>query len=372
MEELGSPHLQVPPTIHVAGTNGKCSTIAFMRSILEHSGLKVHVFTSPHLLKVNERITLAGQDISDAYFKKLNDQLSPIIDKHALSWFEALTVIAFQAFKEVPADILLLEVGLGGQYDATNVITPIASVITPISYDHQHYLGGTLQQIAHAKAGIIKPNVPVFSAAQHPDVYQVLKQTALENKSPLSIQDQDWVIEEAGNHWVLNQEPLPYPQRLLGKHQLQNAALAVMTLKSLNLGGDVQEGIKTAYVPGRLMKLSNPNGSEIWFDGAHNPGAAVVLKDFFAARKSMPIYVICGLLKTKDPQAFIDALRPITDQFIFVPIPNHSDCYPVEELVTYDKGALTAEGVQQALTLIKGKPATILICGSFYLASEVL
>jgi dihydrofolate synthase/folylpolyglutamate synthase len=364
LQELESIHQQLPPTIHVAGTNGKCSTIAFMRSILEQAGLRVHVFTSPHLTKVNERIILAGQEISDQYFEELIQQLAPTLKKHELSWFESLTVIAFQAFHQVPADVLLLEVGLGGQFDATNVVTPIASVITPISYDHTADLGNTLTQIALAKAGIIKPNVPVFSAVQEPEVEKVLRETAQQNNAPLRIQNRDWSLNN-----------VPSPQRLVGKHQLQNAALALNTLKNLPLFSisvkHTTAGIEKAYAPGRLMKLDNTQSLEIWFDGGHNPGAAVALKNFFNSNKSKPLYVICGLLKSKDAQAFIETLKPITDQFIFIPVPDHPFSYHPDELMQYYSNALVADDVLQALKLIK-QPATILVCGSFYLAQAIL
>jgi len=374
-----NPHLHLPPTIHVAGTNGKCSTITFMRSILENAGYKVHQFTSPHLLRVNERIYLAGHDISDEKLNELFQQLVPVAKECELSWFEFLTLIAMKAFADVPADVLLLETGLGGEFDATNVIPhSVASVITPISYDHKQYLGSTLTEIAKAKAGIIKQNVPVFSAHQEDEVKPILLQKARYLNSSLHEENKGWNVSREQNQWNLHFEnesmTLPYPQKLLGSHQLQNAALAISTLKTLNIfpltHSHICEGIRSAYMPGRLMPVKIlPYESEIWFDGGHNPAAAEVLVDFFKERKEKPLTCIIGMLNTKNPKDFIDTLKLITGQFIFIPISHNSLSLSPADLCVFEPQALQAESLREALLKAKDN---VLICGSFYLASEVM
>lgn len=340
-----------------------------MRTILESAGYKVHQFTSPHLLKVNERIILSGQDITDGELNELFQQLEPIAKECELSWFEFLTLIAMKAFSETPADILLLETGLGGEFDATNVIPkPIASVITPISYDHMQYLGSTLPEIAKAKAGIIKQDVPVFSAYQEDEVKRVLLQTAQNLNSPLFEEKKGWHISQEKDHWELRFENevmrLPYPQKLYGLHQLQNAALAIATLRTLNLThSQISEGIRSAYTPGRLMQVS---GLNIWFDGGHNPSAAKVLVEFFKEKK--PLTCIIGMLNTKNPKDFIDTLRPITNQFIFIPISQNPLSLNPADLCAFEPQAWRAESLQEALGKAKDN---VLICGSFYLAQEV-
>lgn len=385
LKEIGDPHQKLPPTIHVAGTNGKCSTIAFMRAILESSGLHVHVYTSPHLLRVNERIVLAGEEISDHEFIALIDELAPVAKKYGLSWFEFLTLIAFQAFHQTPANVLLLETGLGGEFDATNVISsPIASMITPISYDHLEYLGPTLKDIATAKAGIIKPNAPVYTTAQDQAVIDILQQKASVLKSTLLREQQDWTIEQEDNTWnlVLGTErlSLPYPQRLRGCHQVQNAALAIAALKDQKIfhisDAAIHQGLMSAHCPGRLMQLEHKGllaeGSEIWFDGAHNQASAHAVAQFFQKRQGPPLYIICGLLQSKDAKAFLAELSPIAQEFIFVPIPSHPLCYAPEVLMNMVQRGRCADTLEAALTLLaqerQTQPTSVLICGSFYLA----
>jgi dihydrofolate synthase/folylpolyglutamate synthase len=391
LQQIGAPHHRLPPLIHVAGTNGKCSTIAFMKAILEQTGLKVHVYTSPHLLRVNERILLAGKEITDADLLSLAAQLRPTAQRCQLSWFEFLTLIAFQAFTDTPADALLLEAGLGGQFDATNVVLqPLATVFTPISYDHLDYLGPTLSDIARAKSGIIKPHVPIFSSHQRSEVSDVLLGQAQKKESDFFHENAHWSYEEHPEEWHFHTPHqvlrLPFSQGLLGAHQLQNAALAVATLKSLSIFEisdlAIQEGVKSAAWLGRLTKISTstflgsfPKGSEFWFDGAHNPAAAKALFHFFNQRKDKPLIVMCGLLKSKDGKAFIKNLKPIVDQFVFVPIAGHDFCYSPNELKEYDRSGITADTLSAGIAHVLKKysdPVTILVCGSFYLAKEAL
>ncbi|HEY9216212.1 MAG TPA: folylpolyglutamate synthase/dihydrofolate synthase family protein, partial [Ancylobacter sp.] len=288
---LGHPERRLPPVIHVAGTNGKGSTVAFMRAVLEASGKRVHVYTSPHLVRFNERIRLAGRLVDDAALTDALARAEVANQGEPITFFEITTAAAFLLFSEVPADILLLEVGLGGRLDATNVIeTPLATIITPVSIDHVDFLGDTIALIAAEKAGILKRGVPAVLGRQPPDALRVIERQAARLGVPLHIIGEDvQAYEEAGRLIVSDEDgllDLPRP-RLVGPHQIENAGLAVAALRVAGLGltsTDFEQGVRAAEWPARLQRLGwgpltvrAPQGVDIWLDGGHNEAGGKAL-----------------------------------------------------------------------------------------------
>jgi len=293
---LGHPEQQLPPTIHVAGTNGKGSTIAFMRAILEAAGLRVHVYTSPHLVRFNERFRLGGKGEGRlASDEELSSALNECERANAgapITVFEVTTAAGFLLFARNPADVLLLEVGMGGRLDATNVVDrPLASVITPVSLDHAEHLGDTLGKIAVEKAGILKPGVPAIVAAQPREALLSIERQAGRVKAPIRIAGEDWMATEERGRLVYQDDAglldLPAP-KLYGRHQFENAGVAIAALRGideLSLPPDAFEtGIAKADWPGRMQRLSQgrlvalvPPGSELWLDGGHNPDGGLPL-----------------------------------------------------------------------------------------------
>ena len=403
LDALGNPHQKIPPTIHVAGTNGKGSTIAFMRAMLEAKGLQVHVYTSPHLVHFQERIRL-GQTgggmlvpedkLTDALLRCEQANLG-----HPITIFEMVTTAALLLFSEHPADVLLLEVGLGGRFDATNVIdTPLVSVITPISFDHTDFLGSTITEIAGEKAGIIKRNVPVVLAQQNePETEPVIEKAALRLQAPLHCFGQHYHVHEEDGRLLFQDEngllDLPLP-RMAGAHQIINAATAIAGWRSAGFGRSethlFEQGITTASWPARLQNLTAgalakhvPDNSELWLDGGHNRDGARVLAQALAAlnhHQSRPLILIAGLLSSKDSQGFLDQFRPLTPHVIAVPIPDHAASRKAGEVAAHARTAgfqaEEADNVEQALQRIKARswaiPPRIVICGSLYLAGDVL
>lgn len=300
LNQLGNPHLSIPPVIHVAGTNGKGSTIAFMRSILEGEGKTVHVFTSPHLVRINERIVIAGQQITDALLEELSLHVKATAPD--LSYFEELTCIAFLAFSKIPADYVLLEVGLGGRLDATNIISPRVSVITSISLDHQDYLGATIAAIATEKAGIIKDGKPVVLARQpYPEVREIISSVAHQKKCRL-IESQPLKNIELG---------------LKGDHQYDNAATAICVAKILLGDKDYTPHLQAAYWPGRLQQLSKY--PDIWVDGAHNEDGIRVLTTELKRwkEKDYPLVLCISQLSNRDQHILNPALA-LADEIIHI------------------------------------------------------
>ncbi len=396
---LGHPEKRLPPVIHVAGTNGKGSTIAFMRAMLEAAGRSVHVYTSPHLVRFNERIRLGahggGLLVSDA---ALIDALRRVETANAgepITLFEITTVTAFLLFAEHPADVLLLEVGLGGRFDSTNVVeVPRTSVITPISIDHVEFLGGTVEAIAGEKAGIIKPRVPVVVGAQPPEALAVLERAARRAHAPLFVRDEHWHVQEEGGRLVYSDEgglvDLPRP-RLLGPHQIGNAGLAVAALRSFQLPVTAMEdGISRAEWPARMQRLSTgklvsraPEGAEVWLDGGHNAAGGTALAHALCEleeRYSRPLVLVLGMLTTKDAQAFLAPFRGLAREAIAVPMPGEHAGRPAEEVAAVAAAlgipVRVSAGVGEALgslTTTPGlPPPRVLICGSLYLAGAVL
>ena len=397
LARLGDPQLALPPVIHVAGTNGKGSTVAFMRAVLEAAGRKVHVYTSPHLVRFHERIRLAGRLVDEARLTAALEDCERINAGAPITLFEMTTAVAFKLFHETPADVLLLEVGLGGRFDATNVIAnPALSVITPVSIDHPEFLGSTLAAIAFEKAGIIKPRIPVVVAAQEDEGRAAIERQAEKLRAPILIGAQDFTAREEHGRLVYQDETglldLPLP-RLAGRHQLQNAATAIAALRQFDPSlpdAAFEAGMLRGEWPARLQRLASgplvalaPKGAEVWLDGGHNVAGGRVLGEAMAdleSRASRPLVIVCGTLATKDTAGFLSAFRGLAQQVYAVPIPGeHAGRPPQEVAAAALKAGLSAQcadGVADALARIAAqswdRTPRILIAGSLYLAGQVL
>jgi dihydrofolate synthase/folylpolyglutamate synthase len=397
LARLDHPERKLPPVIHVAGTNGKGSTVAYLRAILEAAGLQVHAYTSPWLVRINECFRIAGKLVSD---DELHSALAHCERANAgepITFFEAKTAAGFCLFANRPADVLLLEVGLGGRLDSTNVIEqPLASVIAPISMDHTEFLGDTLTSIAGEKAAIIKRGVPAVSAEQHPEAMAVIETQVQRMRAPLHAAGQQWHVSVERGRLVYQDErglmDLPAP-KLFGRHQFDNAGLAIATLRaidSLKLGHAAYEGIVNAEWPARMQRLSSgrlielaPQGCEIWLDGGHNAEggrvAAAALGDL-EERVSRPLVVIVGMMGNKDTRAFLANFAGLTRHIVAVPIPDQDNAMPPDRLAEAARGlgmrVEISEGVEAALRMLAGLayeiPPRILIAGSLYLAGHVL
>jgi dihydrofolate synthase / folylpolyglutamate synthase len=401
LDALGHPEWRLPPVIHVAGTNGKGSTIAFMRAILEAAGQRVHVYTSPHLVRFHERIRLGryggGVLVDDDRLFDVFDACERINNGAPITVFEITTAAAFKLFSESPADCLLLEVGLGGRVDATNVIDrPIATIITPVSFDHPEYLGRSVEQIAKEKAGILKPQVPAILGPQSPSVLHVLEQAAMAIGAPVLLGGQDYGVREEHGRLVYEDESglldLPLP-RLLGRHQHANAGVAIATLRCVDPSLRVrffEQGMVRAEWPARLQRLSRghlvpmaPAGAELWLDGGHNEECGRVLAQSmadFEDKSPRPLIMICGMLSTKDPTAFLSFFKGLAQEILAVPVNNQDHSRPPTEIATaaHSAGlpAVACSGVERALSYLAARdwaiPPRILITGSLYLAGNVL
>jgi dihydrofolate synthase/folylpolyglutamate synthase len=401
---LGDPHEHMPPVIHIAGTNGKGSAAAFSRALLEASGRTCHVHTSPHLVHWHERFRLAaeggGRLVEDAVLAEAVERVAQANQGEAITVFEILTAAMFVLFSEHPADAAIVEVGLGGRFDATNVVArPAASLIMPISLDHEAHLGDRVELIAAEKAGIIKPGRPVVIGAQaHDAAREVLIDTAERLSCPLFVYGQDFVAYEERGRLVYQDEDglfdLPLP-RLPGRHQYANAAAAIATVKAAGfpLGQqDAERAVARVDWPGRMQKLTEgalvdlaPNDAEIWIDGGHNPGAGAVVAEALANeedRRPRPLVLIAGMINTKDQTGYFRNFAGIARHVFTVPVHDSDAGVPNDELAARAAEAgLVAEpvaSVENALMLLRdgwagaGAPPRILICGSLYLIGEVL
>lgn len=405
LEKLGNPHKRLPPVIHVAGTNGKGSVTAFSRAILEAAGLAVHVHTSPHLVNWYERYRIGirgekGRYVEDSILASALERVAEANDGQMITVFEILTAVTFVLFAEHPADVAILEVGLGGRFDATNVIAnPAVSIIMPISLDHQAYLGDSVELIAAEKAGIMKSGSPVVIGYQEFDAaLDVLVQTAERLRCPTAVYGQDYSAHEEFGRMVYQDEfslvdaPLP---RLPGRHQLANAAAAIRAVKAA--GFEVTDRmIETAMVsvewPGRLQRITSghivdlaPAGSEIWIDGGHNPGAGEVIAEAMAGfeeKQARPLVLIAGMINTKDQVGYFKAFADIAEYVFTVPIQGTDAAIDPVVLAhaVFDAGLVAAptSSIEEALEelskrLSHDKPAPrILIGGSLYLAGNAL
>ncbi len=404
LEVLGNPHLKLPPVIHVAGTNGKGSATAFCRALLEAQGLSVHVHTSPHLVRWHERYRIGvkggrGQIVDDAMFADALRRVAEANGGKPITVFEILTAVTFILFSEQPADVVVLEVGLGGRFDATNVVEkPAVCIVQPISLDHQAYLGDRVELIAAEKAGIMKRGVPVVIGHQEFDgAKDVLISTAERLGCPLAVFAQDFLAYEEFGRLVYQDEfglmDLPLP-RLPGRHQIGNAATAIRAVKAA--GYTVTEEIAEKAMlsvewPGRLQRLTEgrlveraPQGAEIWLDGGHNPGAGEVIAEAMAAmeeRQARPLHLVIGMINTKDPIGFFRAFVDIAHNVYTVPILGSDvGLDPValaQSAAEAGLKALPMGSLGQALDAIRersegGIPPRIMIGGSLYLAGNVL
>jgi dihydrofolate synthase / folylpolyglutamate synthase len=396
MAKLGNPHQHLPPVIHVAGTNGKGSTIANLRAMLEAAGLVVHVYTSPHLVKFHERIRIAGMLISDTALSALLEECEVVNAGVPITFFEITTAAAFLAFSRTPADYVILETGLGGRLDATNIIDhPVATVITMIDYDHQQFLGDTLSLIAGEKAGIMKRGAPCIIGTQPDEAGIALERAAAKKHAPTAIANQDWQCFEQHGRLVFQDEQglldLPMPG-LRGQHQIENAGNAIATLRALNdpriSEAAIAQGLKSVTWPARMQRLNSGKihrllggACEVWLDGGHNPSAGKVLARAFSElneKHSMPLVLVWGMLNTKDARAFIAPFADLAHHVIAIAIPDEVNAIPATDLAAAARAAglaaETAADLETALSLAaQGMPgARILVCGSLYLAGHVL
>lgn len=398
MAQLGHPERRLPPTIHVAGTNGKGSTIAYLRAILEAAGLGVHVYTSPHLVRMNESIRLGGMLVSDDDLRDAFAYVEAVNAGAPITLFEAETAVAFHIFASHPADVLLLEVGLGGRLDATNVIeAPIASVITPIAIDHTDFLGDTIEKIAAEKAGIIKRRAPVVIAEQPLEVVAVLETHARKQHAPTHSAGQDWHISVERGRLVYQDDrglmDLAAP-RLFGRHQFGNAGLAIATLRALpqfKFDPSIYErGVAAAEWPARMQRLTSgkllplaPDDSELWLDGGHNAEGGRVIAEALGdleERVPRPLVVIVGMMANKDAGGFLANFAGLTRHIIAVPIPDRAGAMPVATLADAGRAlgmrVETADSASAALQSLRRLayevPPRVLIGGSLYLAGHVL
>ena len=387
--QLGYPERRLPPVIHVAGTNGKGSTCAFLRAMAEAAGLRVHVFTSPHLVAFNERFRIAGRLVTDAALADALETIERVNDGAPITVFEVITATAFVLFAEVPADLCVLEVGLGGRGDATNVIeAPAACAVTSISLDHRELLGDTLALIAAEKAGIAKPGVPIVTGLQPAEAFTSLEDAAARAGAPLLARGRDWDIGRDGAVLrfadAAGAVELPAPS-LPGVHQVDNAGIAVAALRAaMRVPDAAYAGLARAEWPARLQRLHGrlarltPPGWEVWLDGGHNPGAGAALAHHAAAwgteAPARPLVLIVGMKQSKDAAEFLRPLLPHAAGVFAVQEAGQHLALPVEAIIAAS-GSVARPGptVEAALAALPAGPVgRALICGSLYLAGEVL
>ncbi|MBG0792785.1 bifunctional folylpolyglutamate synthase/dihydrofolate synthase [Methylocystis sp. H62] len=398
---LGRPELRLPPIIHVAGTNGKGSTIAFLRAMLEAAGKRVHVYTSPHLLRFNERIRLgsegSGTLVDDERLKTALERCEQANAGQPITFFEITTAAAFLLFAEAPADWLLLETGLGGRYDATNVISqPNCAVVTSISLDHLEFLGDTVEKIAYEKAGILKKGVPAVIGFQSEPVARTLEREARRVGAPPIIAGRDFHISNENGRLVYEDErgllDLPLP-RLAGRHQHENAAGAIAALRAVAPEippAAIEAGLTRAEWPARLQRLIRgrivdlaPPGAEVWLDGGHNEDGGRVLAEAMAEfhdKAPRPLALICGAQTTKDIRALLKHFVGLAREVVAVPVEGEHKSWPPEDVANLARAegmpGAAAGGVEEALALLSTRsfdaPPRVLIAGSLYLAASVL
>jgi dihydrofolate synthase/folylpolyglutamate synthase len=403
LAKLGHPERRLPPVIHVAGTNGKGSLTAFLKAMLEAAGKRVHTYTSPHLVRFHERIELAGADgrarpIGERELAERLSQVACVNAGEAITFFEITTAAAFAAFAEHPADVLILEVGLGGRLDATNVVErPVLSVIMPVSIDHTDKLGATLAEIAAEKAGILKSGVPAIVSVQPPEALEVVCDAARRLGAPLAVWGQDFEAFEQRGRMVFQSEQrlidLPLPA-LMGQHQIANAGTAVaaaLQLKSLGIGNDaIERGLLGVRWPARMQQINNgplsgllSPGSELWLDGGHNVAGGRAIAQTLAEleeRAPKPVGLVLGMMGQKDARGFVEQFRGLVRRIVTVPVPGGPEAgHDAEKLAAVAawaglnaEPAPDVEAAIRRLQEVEGAPLRILICGSLYLAGQVL
>ncbi len=396
---LGSPQKKLPPIVHVAGTNGKGSLVAYLRSMAEAAGYRTHVYTSPHLVRFNERIRVAGQIIDDGTLDEILTECEEANGGQPITFFEITTVAAYLAFSRIPADLCIVEVGMGGRFDATNVIAPVLSAITPIGYDHTSFLGDKLDGIAGEKAGILKRATPAVIGRQREVPAAVIAAQASKLAAPLFRMGREWDVTPTETGFAYRSDllscDLPAPA-LAGAHQLDNAATAVACIERLRAArfdigdGAIRKGLATVDWPARLQQLKKgplvealPPGSELWLDGGHNEDCGLVLgrmaADWAREPAPLPLYLVFAMQTTKDASGFLRPLARHAQAARAVPFPEGHAAYTPAEACqkAADVGldCVPANGIGAALEdLLATQPAPmrILICGSLYLAGSVL
>ncbi len=398
MRKLGDPQLILPPVVHVAGTNGKGSLVAYLRAMAEAAGLRVHAYISPHLVRFHERIRLNGRLIEEARLQALLSDIERINGDAPITFFEITTAAAFRAFAEEPADLVLLETGLGGRLDATNLVPqPALTAITPIGMDHIAFLGDTLEKIAAEKAGILKPGVTCVVGPQRNETARVLRARAAELNAPLLRHGHEWQVTPTrdGFEWQGGAQRLGLPRPALpGAHQIENAGAAVTAALHLKLPeAAIAEGLGRVEWPARLQRLRHgplldllPPDAELWLDGGHNPMAGEALAAMLRQWNSDPAtrrrsYLVTGMLNTKEPGGFLRPLRPHIAAACTVAIPGEANALSAEALagIALAEGlsAWPMAGVAEGLDFLNHlhttkEPARFLIAGSLYLAGQVL
>ena len=395
LESLGNPQKKLPPVVHIAGTNGKGSTLATLRGLFEASGKTVHAFTSPHLVHYHERFYIAGANIAEEALVEVLEECEEANNGEEITHFELTAVAAFHAYTKTPADVLLLEVGLGGTWDATNVIdNPALSIITPVALDHQQFLGEDIPTIATDKAGILKPGCPAVIAEQSDEALDAIRKCAEEKNVDLKVFGHDFTVYEEHGRMVYQDEDglldLPLPV-LLGRHQISNAGTAIAALRALpNLVPEpaYEAGLRATTWPARferlkegtLLDLAGP-GAELWLDGGHNPHCGAALAETVAGleeRNPRPLYIITGMMQRKDAGGFLGAFEGLAKEVHTLDVPDTESSHTADELADIARAVgLTASpttSLEQALKSIaqKEKNPRILICGSLYLAGHAL
>ncbi|MEP3475524.1 MAG: folylpolyglutamate synthase/dihydrofolate synthase family protein [Hyphomicrobiales bacterium] len=406
LEKLGNPHENLPPVIHIAGTNGKGSVLAFLTAILEAHGDRVQRFSSPHLVSFHERINLPLEKDNQVKTSPISeDQLVDVLQRtkdvngeDPITFFEITTAAAFLAFSETKADWCLLETGLGGRLDSTNVIaSPVATILSPISIDHTKFLGETIREIAREKIGILKANSPVFVGLQEPEPLELIEQRAAEISASSYIRGQDYDVYAQRGRLVFSSPDalfdLPLPRNMLGRHQIENAGLALCVAQHLlkeRLNPDaLATAMKTALWPARMQRLQAEDYSphlrqedELWLDGGHNPAAALVLADILGdleERVSRPLHIIIGMMDGKDVRGFLKEFLGLASQVIAVPIPGEENAMNPDRLADLacemgfeSESAATLDDALQISAEGRHEGVRVLICGSLYLAGYVL
>lgn len=398
LEKLDHPERKLPPVVHVAGTNAKGSVIAYLRAMLEAAGYRVHVYTSPHLVRFNERIRLAGELIDDQALSDVLEECESVNGGDPITYFEITTAAAYLAFSRVPADVLLLETGLGGRLDATNVIAePALTILTPISMDHQQFLGDTLSEIIDEKLGIVKAGVPCLSSKQERREEKSFIKKVEAAGAPLSLEGRDWFVTKTKTGMVFDsvrgdekvKREFPQPA-LVGSHQVRNAGLAIAALEKLPdfsvPNGAIALGLQTVDWPARMQRLKQgplvdllPEGWELWLDGGHNAAAGNMIASQTRAWRDKPLHLIFGMLNSKQPDTFLKSLEGKLGLFRGVAIPGEKNTLAADQVVEAAKvwriDAAAAESVETALKNIvetEPAPSRVLIAGSLYLAGTVL
>ncbi|MGD9538248.1 MAG: folylpolyglutamate synthase/dihydrofolate synthase family protein [Alphaproteobacteria bacterium] len=390
---LGHPERRLAPVIHIAGTNGKGSVLAYLDAMLRAEGLRVQSYVSPHLVRFAERIRFGGEPIAEGDLVAALEHCERVNAGAPITFFEITTAAAFVAFAARPADVLILEVGLGGRLDATNVIArPMLGIITPVSIDHTHYLGDTLVLIAAEKAGILKPGVPAVIGPQAPEAMAVIEARAVALGAPLLRHGREWTAKRAGDLLMWDalgaHRAFPLPS-LLGPHQIANAGMAIAGAKALTCFAlsdkAIADGLIAARWPGRLQRLTRgplrdalPAHVELWIDGGHNAAAGLALgraaEAMFADR---PLDLVVGMLNTKTVDGFLAPLAPHVRRLAAVAIPGEANSLPAEAVAAAAHGLGIAAGTAPSVAAALGRladvsPSRILICGSLYLAGTVL